>query len=61
VVEATERVLDGRVASAGVPTAGEAFEARNFLRSLEPEHLLVEFSDPAPATVMPATAMTPWT
>lgn len=45
VVEATERVLDGRVAPPGVLTAGEAFEARDFLRSLAPEHLLVEFSD----------------
>jgi hypothetical protein len=61
VVEATERVLDGRVASPGVLAAGEAFDARDFLRSLEPEHLLVDFSDAAPATVTPATAMTPWT
>jgi len=46
VVEATERVLGGLVATAGVLTAGEAFEARDFLRSLCPEHLSVDFSDP---------------
>lgn len=39
VVEATERVLSGQVPAAGVFAAGEAFDARNFLSSLCPEHL----------------------
>jgi short subunit dehydrogenase-like uncharacterized protein len=46
VVEATERVLGGRVTTAGVLTAGQAFDARDFLRALSPEHLSVEFSHP---------------
>ena len=36
VVEAAERILDGRVKKRGVVTAGEAFDARDFLRSLSP-------------------------
>ena len=34
VVEATERILDGRVKKTGVVSAGEAFNARDFLNSL---------------------------
>ena len=34
VVEATERVVNGRVGRAGVLAAGEAFDARDFLASL---------------------------
>jgi short subunit dehydrogenase-like uncharacterized protein len=34
VVEAAERILTGRVRAAGVVTAGEAFDAEDFLRSL---------------------------
>jgi short subunit dehydrogenase-like uncharacterized protein len=44
VVEATERVLGGRVRNAGVLTAGEAFDARDFLSSLCPEHLSLQLS-----------------
>jgi saccharopine dehydrogenase-like protein len=36
VVEATERILDGRFKAPGVVAAGEAFDARDFLRSLRP-------------------------
>lgn len=42
VVEAMERVLAGEVTSAGVFTAGEAFDARDFLASLSPGHLSLE-------------------
>jgi saccharopine dehydrogenase-like NADP-dependent oxidoreductase len=42
VVEAMERVVGGQVATAGVFTAGEAFDARDFLASLCPEHLSLE-------------------
>jgi saccharopine dehydrogenase-like NADP-dependent oxidoreductase len=39
VVEALARVVGGEVKTAGVFTAGEAFDAQAFLRSLQPEHL----------------------
>ncbi|MFD9503322.1 saccharopine dehydrogenase family protein [Streptomyces sp. NPDC060035] len=39
VVEAVARVLDGRCKVTGVAAAGEAFDARSFLRALTPEHL----------------------
>ncbi|WP_411886120.1 saccharopine dehydrogenase family protein [Polaromonas sp. YR568] len=42
VVEAMARVVGGQVKTAGVFTAGEAFDARDFLASLSPEHLRVE-------------------
>ena len=42
VVEATARVVGGHVKTPGVFTAGEAFDARDFLASLSPEHLSVE-------------------
>jgi hypothetical protein len=42
-------VLAGSVASAGVLTAGEAFDARDFLRSLSPEHLSIDLGDPEPS------------
>jgi saccharopine dehydrogenase-like NADP-dependent oxidoreductase len=44
VVEALERVVSGRVSKAGVFTAGEAFDARDFLASLSPDHLAIEIS-----------------
>ena len=34
VVEALERIVDGRISAAGVVVAGEAFDARDFLASL---------------------------
>ncbi len=42
VVEATERVVSGRAKTNGVVAAGEVFDARDFLRSLSPEHLSLE-------------------
>lgn len=42
VVEAAQRVLDGRVASVGAVSAGEIFAAREFLDALSPDHLTFE-------------------
>ncbi len=42
VVEALGRVLRGEVKTAGVFTAGEAFDARDFLEAMCPEHLLLD-------------------
>lgn len=42
VVEATERILDGRFKRTGVAAAGELFDPRDFLRSLSREHLSIE-------------------
>lgn len=42
VVEAVERILDGRVTTGGVAAAGEIFDAQDFLRVLETEHLSIE-------------------
>jgi NAD(P)-dependent dehydrogenase (short-subunit alcohol dehydrogenase family) len=39
VVEATERILEGRFTRTGVAAAGELFDAQDFLESLSPEHL----------------------
>jgi hypothetical protein len=39
VVEATRRVVTGLVETPGAFTAGEAFDARDFLTSLSPEPL----------------------
>lgn len=44
VVEAASRVVSGLVNGAGVFTAGEAFDARDFLESLRGEHLALEMS-----------------
>ncbi|WP_121750905.1 saccharopine dehydrogenase NADP-binding domain-containing protein [Streptomyces sp. E2N166] len=41
VVEALGRVLDGRAAAVGVVSAGEAFDAADFLRALSP-HISLE-------------------
>jgi short subunit dehydrogenase-like uncharacterized protein len=42
VVEAMVRVIEGQVKKSGVFTTGEAFDARDFLASLSPEHLSVD-------------------
>jgi Saccharopine dehydrogenase NADP binding domain len=44
VVEAVERILDGRFKAAGVVAAGEVFDAQDFLRSLQP-NMSIEFID----------------
>jgi len=36
VVEAAERIIDGRIKATGVVAAGEIFDAQDFLRSLQP-------------------------
>jgi short subunit dehydrogenase-like uncharacterized protein len=48
VVEALERILTGRCGRAGVIAAGEAFDARDFLRALPLTRL--ELGTPAPAS-----------
>lgn len=48
VVEAMERALSQPVAIAGIFSAGEIFDARDFLRSLDPAHLSVAFSGTIP-------------
>ena len=45
IVEAATRVLSGSVKRSGVLTAGQAFDAKDFLRSLSPTHLNVQFND----------------
>jgi Saccharopine dehydrogenase NADP binding domain len=42
VVEATQRAVNGLARTTGVVAAGEAFDARDFLRSLAPAHLCFE-------------------
>jgi short subunit dehydrogenase-like uncharacterized protein len=42
VVEATERIVGGRVEAIGVVAPGAAFDARDFLRSLSPAHLSLD-------------------
>jgi hypothetical protein len=44
VVEAAERILDGRSRRAGVAAAGELFDAKDFLAALTPQHLDTEIS-----------------
>ena len=41
-MEALARVMRGEVKTAGVFTAGQAFDARDFLVALCPEHLSLE-------------------
>ena len=45
VVEAVERVLDGRVRGSGAVAPGEIFHAENFLRTLAREHLTLEIRE----------------
>ena len=42
VVEATERILDGRATKRGALAAGELFDAQEFLQALDPQHLSLE-------------------
>ena len=43
IVEAVERVIDGRSAAIGAVVAGEMFDAREFLGALSPHHFTLEF------------------
>jgi Saccharopine dehydrogenase NADP binding domain len=45
VVEATQRVVSGLAQAIGVVAPGQAFDARDFLRSLCPAHLCFEIED----------------
>jgi hypothetical protein len=45
VVEATERILEGRFKRTGVASVGDLFDAQDFLESLSPEHLDLGASD----------------
>jgi hypothetical protein len=53
VVEAVERILDGRVRGSGALAPGEAFDATDFLQALAPEYLNFELraTEPAPDPV----------
>jgi short subunit dehydrogenase-like uncharacterized protein len=42
VVEAVERILDGRVCGSGALAPGETFDSTDFLRALTPEYLTFE-------------------
>ena len=42
VVEAVERILDGRAGGSGALAPGEAFDATGFLNALAPEYLMFE-------------------
>jgi hypothetical protein len=42
VVEAVERIVDGRHGTLGVTTAGATFDARDFLAALSPGHLQID-------------------
>ncbi len=42
VVEAVERILDGRARGSGALAPGETFDATDFLRALAPEYLTLE-------------------
>src|SRR5215472_3888237 len=44
VVEAPQRVITRGTRLSGVAAPGEAFDAQNFLKSLCPEHLLLDFN-----------------
>ena len=44
VVEATRRIVEGRMSKTGVVAAGEAFDARDFIRSLPADYLSVDLS-----------------
>jgi len=43
VVEAVERILDGRTRGSGALAPGETFDSTDFLRALTPEYLSFEF------------------
>ena len=45
IVEAMERIVAGRAHLSGVITAGAAFDARDFLATLAPEHLQLDCVD----------------
>jgi hypothetical protein len=44
VVEAVDRILDGRTRGTGALAPGETFDATDFLRALTPEYLTFELN-----------------
>ena len=47
VVEAVERILDGRARGSGAFAPGETFDSTDFLHALAPEYLTFSLADPA--------------
>jgi hypothetical protein len=45
ICEAVQRILDGRARGSGAQAPGTAFDARDFLNALAPEHLSFTVSD----------------
>jgi Saccharopine dehydrogenase NADP binding domain len=52
VVEAAERVVAGAIRTSGVVAAGEVFDARDFLGSLDPAHVAVNAYEPRRQTLV---------
>jgi Saccharopine dehydrogenase NADP binding domain len=52
VVEAAERVVGGAIRKSGVVAAGDVFDARDFLDSLDPAHVAVEVYEPRRQTAV---------
>lgn len=50
LVEALQRILDGRVSGCGALAAGQAFDARDFLAALAPAGIALAFEDMEAAT-----------
>jgi Saccharopine dehydrogenase NADP binding domain len=50
VVEAAQRVVSGAIRTTGVVAAGEVFDARDFLDTLDPAHVAVNVVGDAPAS-----------
>jgi len=60
VVEAVSRILDGRARASGAVTAGQLFDARDFLSALSPEPLSVRFWPEAVERKIPEAAVQPF-
>lgn len=56
LVEALQRILDGRVRGNGALAPGQAFDARDFLAALDPGRIAVTYEDGAAAEIAPAPA-----
>ncbi|MGB3268434.1 MAG: saccharopine dehydrogenase NADP-binding domain-containing protein, partial [Rhodanobacter sp.] len=56
LVEALQRILDGRVRGSGALAPGQAFDARDFLAALDPGRIAVTYEDGAAAEIAPASA-----
>jgi len=56
LVEALQRILDGRVRGSGALAPGQAFDARDFLAALDPGRIAVTYEGGAAAGIAPASA-----